>query len=214
MTATIAEPTTRRRQATVHRLPRRVPRPVSEPPFDDERTAGVLPTSTQGSLALDLRRDAVTADDEWRQAHRLSVVPTMPVRPAVREDEEEDRFFARQRTEDSDLPAPKPFCGRYVQALIEVLAGERPVIQLMRWTSDEIYQMLLERVQAITQAGGGSGRGAGRLRATVCSVHVQRPSNGVAEASVHVRHAGQSRAVALRLEGLDGHWRCTALQLG
>lgn len=209
MTATVAEAT----YTADQQMPRRIPRPVSEPPYDDEQAGGLplrRPSRTQGALALDLRRSTLTPSRGVPAARHLSIVePTAA--------DEDDVFFARQPTSRASLPDPKPFCGRYVQALVEVLAGERPITQLMRWTNDDIYAELKHRVRLVTQATGRIARrngAVGRARATVRSVHVQEPRDGIAEACVHVRHAGQSRAVALRLEGLDGHWRCTALQFG
>jgi Family of unknown function (DUF6459) len=45
-------------------------------------------------------------------------------------------------------------------------------------------------------------------------LHVCEPVDGVAEVSAVARRAGQAHAVAARLEGIDGRWRCTALQIG
>ena len=52
------------------------------------------------------------------------------------------------------------------------------------------------------------------LRPLVRSVHVSEPADGVAEACAVVDTGPRRRAVALRLEGMDGRWQCTALQLG
>ena len=51
-------------------------------------------------------------------------------------------------------------------------------------------------------------------RGVVRSVHVSLPADGVAEVAALVRRGARSTAVALRLEGLDGRWQCTALELG
>ena len=48
----------------------------------------------------------------------------------------------------------------------------------------------------------------------VGSVHVCEPLDGVAEISAVARRAGRAHAVAARLEGIDGRWRCAALQIG
>jgi Family of unknown function (DUF6459) len=48
----------------------------------------------------------------------------------------------------------------------------------------------------------------------VQSVHGCSPRDGVAEATVVVNDGARIRAVAVRLEGWDGRWRVTALQLG
>ena len=53
-----------------------------------------------------------------------------------------------------------------------------------------------------------------RPRSSSGRVHVCEPVDGVAEVSAVARRAGRAHAVAARLEGLDGRWRCTALQIG
>jgi hypothetical protein len=47
----------------------------------------------------------------------------------------------------------------------------------------------------------------------VSSTHVFEPADGVVEATAVVVGGPRARAVALRLEGWDGRWRCTRLAL-
>ena len=61
--------------------------------------------------------------------------------------------------------------------------------------------------------GPAAVRGAA-ARGVVRSIHVSEPVDGVAEVAALVRRGARSTAVALRLEGLDGRWQCTALELG
>src|SRR5690606_26862479 len=201
--------------------PRRIPLPATEPPYEEttthhaaRRVPGVDPI-TQGSLALDLS-DAPVRHERYAARH-LSLVDRL-------DDECEDTFFAPQRTPRVQLPHPKPWCGRFVQALVEVLAGERPPTQLMRWTTDSIFAEISRRARLVGQTRGPAAqsriRGTGRRapvthgRLAVRSVHIFEPADGVAEAAVHVQYGTRSRAVAIRIEGLDGRWRCTAIQIG
>jgi hypothetical protein len=48
----------------------------------------------------------------------------------------------------------------------------------------------------------------------VRSVHLSRPYDDAAELSIHVRHGSRSRAIAARIERIEGRWRCTALEFG
>jgi hypothetical protein len=48
----------------------------------------------------------------------------------------------------------------------------------------------------------------------VHSIHIIEPADGVAEIAAIVRVGERFRAMALRLEGLDGRWRCVRLQIG
>jgi len=50
--------------------------------------------------------------------------------------------------------------------------------------------------------------------AVVRSVRVCEPADGVAELSAVVQAGARFRAIAARLEGLDGRWRCVRLQIG
>lgn len=201
---------------------RRVPLPANEPPYDDERADWANPAPTQGTLALQLPAPATTPRAPERH---LRLVPNEPERSSGGL-EVDDPFFAPQPTPRSVLPDPQAWSRRYVQALVEVLAGERPVAQLMRWTTDGLYAQLQRRVHAAADAARPSGppsphqannrvsNRTGRNRTLVKSVHVCEPTDGVAEVAIHVRDGARSRAVAMRLEGWDGRWRCMALRVG
>lgn len=118
------------------------------------------------------------------------------------------------------MPAPDPTrnplkerASHFMQVLIEVLAGERPVRQLGAWMSAEVFEQLQR--QLLSQA-----RGPQRLRvhagSRIASVHVSMVNETTSEVSARMVHGGRSRAVAIRLElqtnvrGLS-QWRCTAL---
>lgn len=105
------------------------------------------------------------------------------------------------------------WAARFAQAVVEVLGGDRPLAQLVRWTSHRVYVELEHRL-AILARTTDAGRRARTIRPQVRSVHVFRPTPESAEVSVHVRHGQRSRAIAARLELTGGRWQCTALQLG
>ena len=181
-------------EITQRNLVRAMPIPDTEPAPDAEpypvRRAGTaarrptgLPGMRQPTLALAL---VTTPDGEV--------------------DEPPFDHFGPQPTPREELPDPTAWAGRLVQAVVEVLAGVRPLAQLVRWTSPEVFAGL-QRRGARAQAQPGR-------RAIVRSVHVSEPADGVAEACAVVIAHGRVRAVALRLEGLDGRWVMTALEIG
>ncbi len=112
------------------------------------------------------------------------------------------------RDETAEL---RHLAGSFAQAAVEVVAGQRPVLQLLRWTDEHVYGDLERRAALVAQARGTAAR---RVHAQVRSVHVCRPHPDVAEVSVHVRHGDRSRALALRLERHRDRWRCTVLLFG
>jgi hypothetical protein len=130
-------------------------------------------------------------------------------------DDEDELLFGPQPTPTRELPDPTRWGRQVTQLLVEVLAGHRPVAQLVRWTSDHVYRQVLERTRPVAAGPGRSHAGRGYSeRPLVGGVRVSEPQDGVAEvaAVVHRRHRVQ--AVALRLEGRDGRWVVTVLQLG
>jgi hypothetical protein len=111
---------------------------------------------------------------------------------------------------DRELDA---FSARFAQAVVEVIGGDRGVHQLMRWTTDDVYADLLRRSHTLQRTTPGDQR-LRRVRATVRSVHLSRPHEDAAEISIHVRHGQRSRAIAARIERIEGRWRCSVLDFG
>lgn len=111
------------------------------------------------------------------------------------------------------------WAARYAQAAVEIVGGDRPVSQLARWTSREVYLDLERRALLVARAGQhqpGTGR-VQPVRPRVQSVHACVVDGGaVAETSIHVRYGERSRALAARFERRTGRdctrWVCTALE--
>jgi Family of unknown function (DUF6459) len=117
--------------------------------------------------------------------------------------------FGPRPTRRADLPDPEQWVSVLAQALLETLAGRRSPAQLREWTSTGAYTSVV--------AVSGRDRWAGQRRGApplVRSVRVDEPADGVAEAAVVAQLGDRCLAVALRLEGLDGRWQCTAIRVG
>lgn len=107
-------------------------------------------------------------------------------------------------------PGIAPWAARLAQAVLEVEAAERPVIQLGRWVAPEIYRRL-DRRQQLQARQLDPRRTRPRRPEQVRSVHVCQPTPDVAEVSVVTSGGTRCRALALRLEHRRGRWLCTAL---
>jgi len=107
----------------------------------------------------------------------------------------------------SDLPDPREAGRRLLTTALEALAGRRPLTQLQPLTTPGVFTALAARPRPRWCADGGSPIVLG-------TVHVCEPVDGVAEVSAVARRAGRAHAVAARLEGIDGRWRCTTVQIG
>lgn len=177
---------------------RRLPVPVSEPfPSTRLTRAPAASASAHQQHMLDLTFSASTQPD-----------------PAA------DAWAGPQPTSPDRLPDPREVAGAVVQAVVEVLAGTRPAGQLVRWLSADVYAALQRRAALAARLRRPPTSALARQepapvrRAVVRSVHTTEPVPGVVEASAVVVDRGRVRAVALRLEGLDGRWRATALEMG
>jgi len=106
--------------------------------------------------------------------------------------------------------------GHFMQALVEVLAGERPPRQLAAWMSNDVYDQLVNRLTARSRS---SRRPTTQQRARVVSVHVAMVDEENAEIAGRFVLRGRSRAIAVRLELRRNHrqvsqWLCTAVAWG
>ena len=193
MTAAIEEP------AAPLRL---LPAPDLEPPFVEEPTPFLrLVTDDQATLPLD-----------WPLPSGVVASPRPGELTLVRTRPQDSDDFGPVPTPRDGLPEPAPWAARLVQGIAEVIALDRPLTQLIRWASPEVYEELRYRVDSGRRHRDAHASGQGR-RPTVRSVHVTEPADGVAEVCALVDDGRRARAYALRLEGADGRWRATALDL-
>lgn len=124
-----------------------------------------------------------------------------------------DDFFGQQPTSSSALPDPRPLLENLTRCVIEILAGARDLEQITRWVTDDVYRHLLKRVVLSSRARYAKGQPVVRPTFTIGSTTLCEPRDGVVEAVVIVRGRARTRAVALRLEGLDNRWRATAINV-
>lgn len=122
-------------------------------------------------------------------------------------------FFAPQRTGSDALPDPEPLLRNLTVGVLESLAGVREVEQLARWLSEEAFLTVVTRVNLATRARSARGKAAARPHQRILSVHHSSPADGVVEGVVVVATPARTRAVAIRLEGIDRRWRATSLAL-
>jgi hypothetical protein len=125
-------------------------------------------------------------------------------RPAVLADGAD---FGPAWSRRADLPDPHPVGRRLVTLTLEAFAGRRSVGQLQPLVTPPLFAALSERRRPRWCTEGTA-------PLLISSIRVCEPVDGVAEISAVARRGGRAHAVAARLEGIDGRWRCTALQIG
>jgi hypothetical protein len=162
------------------------PVPDCEPPFDDERSA-----------VSRLRRLRVAA----RSAALVRTIPDTVKDPAV-PGWSQDADMGVRRTATASLPAATRSGPVLARALVEVMSGQRPLSQLRVHCAPDVFAGL----QARPVLRGALGH--------LLNVRVCEPADGAAEISVVFRRGERVRALAFRIQGVDGRWRITALQTG
>ena len=159
--------------------------PTPQPPLEDER------------VPVRLVLPDVAAP---RPVHRPGPRPR-PVHAAPVDD------FGPAWSTRTELPDPRDAGRRLITLTLEAMAGRRPLLQVRTLTSPGVFAALSAGRRPGWCAGSTSPLLVGR-------VHVSEPVDGVAEVSAVARRDGRAHAVAARLEGIDGRWQCTALQIG
>ena len=124
-----------------------------------------------------------------------------------------DEFFGAQPSTRDMLPNPEPLLVNLTRCVIEILAGARDLEQISRWVSEDVYRHLLKRVVLSQRARQATNTANSRPMLTIGSTTICEPRDGVVEAVVIVKHRARTRAVALRLEGLDNRWRATSITI-
>jgi hypothetical protein len=164
----------------------RVPLPYGLPPYDDEREDAFGP---EGPVLTHL--------DPGQGVLDLALVDPRLLPPA-------------------ELPEVTAWTRRYLVVLLEVLTGQRPTQQLLRWSSPDIYASVQRRAALRARLRARTGRTVRPAR--VVSLRVSFPLDGVAEVGGVLQESDRVRAVALRVERSTDRsgqrWRVTALEIG
>lgn len=184
------------------------PLPVSVPPL--RRPPGPRPASRGVTRLTALPQPAGSGDVPLAAVQGTLALDLGPTAPAPQPP-------ALYAVAEQQGPRPeaevRAWAARFAQAVVEVTGGDRPLTQLVRWTSPRVYADLGRRVRIMAQ-NRPVGQRIRTIRPQVRSVHVFQPAPTSAEVSVHVRYGQRSRALAARLELRGGHWTCTALLVG
>lgn len=178
------------------------------------RRLSQLTATTEGSSALSLHQWPTSPQPRVATVVSpalLALVPGDPAAdvPAMRAPDVNQSDWCARPPLVNDAALREQAHG-LAQALVEILAGDRTLTQLVRWTSAEVYEQLHHRVQALSTCPRPATTGKSvpaapparrrRRRPRVASLHVSTPSEGIAEVSARIDHGVRSTAIALRLE--------------
>lgn len=122
-------------------------------------------------------------------------------------------FFGRQYTSTADLPNPEPSLISLATGVFEVIYGTRQVEQLSRILSDGVYQTISKKAIEARAIRESRGEKARYQNIRVHAIRNQSPRDGVIESVVLVDIHQRTKAVAIRLEGINSRWRATSVSV-
>lgn len=123
-------------------------------------------------------------------------------------------FFDAQPTPRAELPDPTDAIRRLAILACEILSGTRNLDQIARWVTEDVYRLIAERsVDARRRRAQTTDVSLKRPSVRVTSSTICEPRDGIVEGVVLVAIGPRTRAVAIRLEGLDHRWRASSLAL-
>lgn len=197
MTALQSDELAAPREVAIYPLPRR------EPLFDDEIAEHRLVDLRDGSP---MRQVVLGPWDQPLPFGAAELEAPSTLRLVAPRDP-----FAARPTGRHGLPDPEAWARRLLTTMFEVVAGRRPVRQLNALATPSVCQ-------GFGTVALRNSRLARLVKASripqIRSVRVCEPADGVAELALTLAARGRIHAVAMRLEGLDGRWRCVKLEVG
>ena len=115
--------------------------------------------------------------------------------------EDFDPEFAPEPTSAEDLPDITELMSQFMHNVLEIWAGRR--------SASQVQAMCHHLIFADIQRTAGQQKVLGRIR----KIKLTQPLDGICESAITVRYGDRLRVVAIRFEGLDKRWLCTALTL-
>ncbi len=182
------------------------PQPATASPILERRggpTQEVLPWGAPSDHVVGLGPLRAAARPRGAAAVTLAAPAPFPAPPW----EEDD---GPRATPARDLPDALPLARTIATTTLEALTGARPASQLLRWFAPDVHTQVAARCVA---ARARRRPGATLPRTMVRGMTSCAPSDHVVEIAAVVVIAPRVAAMALRLEGWDGRWRVTALEL-
>ena len=114
-----------------------------------------------------------------------------------------DADFGIRHTPARNLPRAAVASRTFAAAIVEIMAGRRTDRQLRPHCAPMVFGGLQTLTAAMPDEPG-----------TLLTLHISEPAEGVAEVSASFRRDARVAALAFRLQGIDGRWRLTELQVG
>jgi hypothetical protein len=106
-----------------------------------------------------------------------------------------------QPTSAQELPRLAHWLPVLAVSILEIWAGRRQPLQIADRCHRVIYLEILKRMGSLKEVG------------VLRRFHITEPLDGICEASIGVQFKDRYRCMVMRVEGVDGRWLCTEVDL-
>ena len=179
---------------------------------EDQRDA-IGDGESSGEVSDSAKVESELAAKDGEEAGATDSPPSPIKARKVRNPIESEEYFGVQYSRTQDLPDPGESLKVLATGVVEVIAGTRQVDQLARWLSDDVYQRLQFRARRAEAQRVEQGVKAHYQNLRVGGLRTCSPRDGVLESVVLLSSRSRTRAVAIRLEGINSRWRATSVSV-
>ena len=173
-----------------------------------------LPSNRFSSNAVEMGEVSPMKTKDVRKSDTRDISSKAPKRNiVVHNPREEAEYFGEQYCSTVQLEPPEPLLRVLATAVVEVMAGVRNINQLGSLLSEDVFLRLRERSIRVAQLRARNGEPARAPQLSVSDLHVEHPRDGVVESVVLVHSPSRTRAVTIRLEGVNRRWRAQAVSV-
>jgi hypothetical protein len=182
-------------------------------PGNDEQRDAIGAGDSKGDAKEPAKRESDPPAKDGGDSE-TSDSPPAPIKARkVRNPIESEEYFGVQYSRTQDLPDPVESLKVLATGVVEVIAGTRQVDQLARWLSDDVYQRLQFRARRAEAQRVEQGVKAHYQNLRVGGLRTCSPRDGVIESVVLLSSRSRTRAVTIRLEGINSRWRATSVSV-
>jgi hypothetical protein len=155
----------------------------------------------------------MSSKEENKESDNQARQQKKPKKQRIKNLVQAEDYFGPQYNKTSELPNPEASLQLLATGVVEVIAGTRQIDQLARLLSDEVYQRLSRRAIEARQLRDATGQKTRYQNFSIRNMMNTSPRDGVIESVVLLNAQRRTRAVTIRLEGINNRWRATAVSV-
>lgn len=159
------------------------------------------------------KKDNEHPQEEKESASQRRHNTDKPPRKRRHRQAKKDELFDYQPTGTEALPPAKEFVEMFVPHVLETIHGLREIRTYAKNMNQAVFNAIEARAVSTRLRNQMAKEPSPRPVFALGNVIISEPRDGVCEAAAVVHGPTRVRAVALRMEGLDNHWKATSFRM-